>query len=104
MHAFVRRGLSLGARRKLSGAPHRESAAGGFDMGRPRLELLQAMDLSVHPLQGGGEYLLALQGMLGRARETLSSRPALAARLPTFGARQRALLLAHVAQALAQGL
>src|SRR5215471_1000306 len=104
MHAFARRVCALGTRRKLSRTAHGESSAGGFDVRGPRLQLLQAVDLSVHPFQGGGEYLLALQGMLGCARKALSSRRPLAARFTPLCARHCALFVAHLAQALAQSL
>src|SRR5262245_34069522 len=104
MHACARRVSGLGTRRKLSRTPHRESSARGFDVRSPRLQLLYAMDLPVHPFHGGGKYLLALQGMLGCAGKTLSSRRPLAAGFTPFGARQCALFVAHVAQALAQCL
>src|SRR5262249_29979123 len=104
MHAFARRVFGLRSRRKLSRTAHGESPACGFDVRSPRLELLQAIDLPVHPFQGGGECLLAPQGMLGCARKALSSRRPLAARFTPLCVRQCALLVAHVAQALAQCL
>src|SRR5262249_47962661 len=69
-----------------------------------RRQLLHASNLAVHPFQSGGEYLLALQGMLGCARKALSSPRSLAARFTPLCVRQRALFVAHVAQALAQCL
>src|SRR5262249_21865245 len=104
MHAFARCVSRRGARRKLSRAAHGESSARGLDMRSPRLQFLHAMDFPVHPFQGGGEYLLAPQGMLGRTRQILSSRPPLAARFTPFCPRQCALFIAHVAKALAQCL
>jgi hypothetical protein len=104
MHTFVRCFCRLGTRRKLSRTAHGESSARGFDVRSPRLQLLQAMDLPVHPLQGGGEYLLALQRMLGCARKALSPRRPLSARFTPLCARQCTLFVAHVAQALAQSL
>src|SRR5262249_20075576 len=92
------------ARGKLSRTAHGESSARGFDMRCPRLEFLHAIDLLVHPLQGGGEYPLALQRMLGCAGKALPSRGPFAARLARLCARQCALLVAHLAQALAQSL
>jgi len=88
-------------RRKLSRTVHGERSARSFDVRSPRLQLLHAMNLLVHPFQGGGEYLLALQGMLGCARKALSSRRPLAARFTPLCARQCVFFVAHVAQALA---
>jgi hypothetical protein len=94
----------LWTRRKLGGTAHGEGAARGLHVRRPCGEMLHAMELSVHPFQGSGEYLLALQRMLGRARKALPARGALAARLTTLRVGQCALFVAHVAQALTQSL
>jgi len=102
MHAFMGRVSGRGARWKLSRTAHGESSARGLDVRSPRLQLLHAMDLPVHPFQGGGEYLLALQGMLGCARKALSSRLPLAARFAPLRVRQCVFLVAHIAQALPQ--
>jgi hypothetical protein len=77
MHASARCVSGLGTRRKLCRAAHGESSARGFDVRTPRVQLLHAMDLSVHPFQGGSEYLLALEGTLGCARKSfvLSAAP-----------------------------
>src|SRR5262245_41864328 len=80
MHAFARRVIGLGTRRKLSRTAHGESPARGFDVRSSRLQFLHALDLPVHPFQRGAEYLLALQGMLGCAWKALSSRGPLATR------------------------
>src|SRR5262249_42952436 len=104
MHAFTRCVSSLGTRRKLSGTTHGKSPARGLDVRSPHLQLLHAMNLPVHPFQGGGEYLLALQGMLGCPGEALSSRRPLSTRFKPLCARQCAFFVAHVAQTLAQGL
>src|SRR4029077_4981198 len=97
MHAFARCVSGRGTRRKLSRTAQGESSPRGFDVGGPRLQLLHAMDLSVHPFQGGGEYLLALQGMLGCARKALPSRQSLAACFTPFCANQRVFFRALVA-------
>ena len=102
MHAFARCVSGLWTRWKLSRTAHGESSARGFDVHSPRLQLLDAMDLPVHPFQGGCEYLFALQGMLGCAWKALSSRRPLAARFTPLCARQCALFVAHVAEALPQ--
>src|SRR5215813_9105699 len=102
-HAFARRVTGWRASRKLSRAAHGESAAGRFDMRGSRLELVDAIDLPVHAFQRGGEHLLAPQGVLGCARKACASlRPFSAHRTAIF-ARQGALLIAHLAQTLAQG-
>src|SRR5262249_27233822 len=80
MHAFARLVFCPGTRRKLSRTAHGESSARGFDVRSPGLQLLHAMDLPVHPFQRGGEYLLALERVLGCARKGLSSGRPLAAR------------------------
>src|SRR5215472_7291722 len=97
MHAFALCVTRLGTRRKLSRTAHGENSARGFDARSPRLQLLHAMDVPVHPFQGGGEYLLALQGMLGCARKALSSRRPLAERFTPLCARQCVFFVAHVA-------
>src|SRR5262249_59919012 len=103
MHAFARCVTGLGTRRKLSRTAHGESSARGFDVRSPRLQLLHAMDLPVHPFQGGGEYLLALQGMLGCARKALSSRGPLPRASRRF-ARASVLALSRISRRLAQRL
>ena len=90
--------------RKLSRTAHGESAAGRFNMRGSRLELVPAADLFAHAFQRGGEHLLALQGVLGCARKACASlRPFSAHRTAIF-ARQGTLLIAHLAQTLAQHL
>src|SRR5262249_48449884 len=76
----------------------------GFHVRVARMQLLHAIDLPVHAFQRCGEHLLALQRMLGGARKALASRRSLAACFAALRARQCSLLLAHVAQALAQRL
>src|SRR5262245_56888323 len=101
-HAFARRVTGRRASRKLSRTAHGESAAGRFDMRGSRLELVDAIDLPVHAFQRGGEHLLAPQGVLGCARKACASlRPFSAHRTAIF-ARKGALLIAHLAQTLAQ--
>src|SRR5262249_42544122 len=101
-HAFARRVTGWRASRKLSRAAHGESGAGRFDMRGSRLELVHAIDLPVHAFQRGREHLLAPQRVLGCARKACASlRPFSAHRTALF-ARQGALLVAHLAQTLAQ--
>jgi len=69
-----------------------------------RLELVHAIDLSVHAFQRGGEHLLALQGMLGCARKACASLRPFSAHRTAILARQGALLIAHLAQTLTQRL
>ena len=81
---------------------HDESAAGRFDMRGSRLELLHAIEFPVHAFQRSGEDLLAPQGVLGCAGKACASlRPFSAHRTAIF-ARQGTLLIAHLAQTLAQ--
>src|SRR5262249_40347925 len=103
-HAFTGCIFSRETRGKLSRTPHGESAARGFDMRRPRPQLLHTINFPVHALQCAGEYLLALQGMFCDARKALAPRPSLATRFAALRARQGALLVAHLTQALAQHL
>src|SRR5262252_1779571 len=101
-HAFARRVTGWRANRKLSRATHGQRAAGRFDMRGSRLELVHAADLLAHAFERRGEHLLALQGVLGCAREACAPlRPFSAHRAALF-ARQGALLIAHLAQTLAQ--
>src|SRR5215471_5324166 len=101
-HAFARRVTGWRASRKLSRATHGQRAAGRFDVRGSRLELVHAADLLAHALERRGEHLLALQGVLGCARKACASlRPFSAHRTALF-ARQGTLLIAHLAQTLAQ--
>src|SRR5262249_49694473 len=101
-HAFARRVTGWRASRKLSRAAHGQRAAGRFDMRGSRLELMHAADLPAHAFERRGEHLLALQRVLGCARKACASlRPFSAHRAALF-ARQGALLVAHLAQTLAQ--
>src|SRR5215467_12072785 len=101
-HAFARRVTGWRARRKLSRAAHGQRAAGRFDMRASRRELVHAADLLAHAFERRGEHLLALQGVLGRAGKACAPlRPFSAHRTALF-ARQGALLVAHLAQTLAQ--
>src|SRR5262249_36593629 len=104
MHAFARCVTGRGTRRKLSRTAHGERSARGFDVRSPRLQLLHAMDLPVHPFQGGGEYLLALQGVLGCARKACASLRPFSAYRTAILVRQGAFLSTHIAQTLAQRL
>src|SRR5262245_47298319 len=104
MHAFARRAFGMGTRRKLSRTVHGESSARGFDVRSPRLRLLHAMGLPVHPFQGGGEYLLALQGVLSWPRKACASLRPFSAPRTAISASQGALLIAHLAQTLARRL
>ena len=70
----------------------------------PRLELLHAADLLAHAFERRGEHLLALQGVLGRAGKACASRRSLSAHRTAICARQGTLLVAHIAQTLAQRL
>src|SRR5215831_5259386 len=103
-HAFARRVTGWRARRKLSRATHGQRAAGRFDMRGSRLELVHAADLLVHAFQRGGEHLLALQGVLGCARKACASLCPFSSHRTAIFARQGALLIAHLAQTLAQRL
>src|SRR6476619_1534579 len=69
-----------------------------------RLELVHPIDLSVHAFQRGGEHLLALQGVLRCARKACASLRSFSAHRTAIFTRQRALLIAHLAQTLAQHL
>src|SRR5262249_2045646 len=101
-HAFARRVTGRRVSRKLSRATHGQRAAGRFDMRGSRLELVHAADLLAHPFERRGEHLLAPQGVLGCARKACASlRPFSAHRTAIF-ARQGTLLIAHLAQTLAQ--
>src|SRR5499427_2910450 len=101
-HAFARRVTSWRASRKLSRAAHGQRAAGRFDMRGSRLELVHAADLLAHAFERRRKHLLALQGVLGCAGKACASlRPFSAHRAACF-ARQGALLVAHLAQTLAQ--
>src|SRR5262249_20802531 len=69
-----------------------------------RLQLLHTVDLLIHTFQGGSEHLFAQQGMLGCARKAAAPRRSFPAHFPPLLPRQSTLLVAHVAQALAQFL
>src|SRR6516165_9710423 len=101
-HAFARRVTGRRASRKLSRATHGQRAAGRFDMRSSRLELVHAADLLAHAFERRGEHLLAPQGVLGCARKALASRRPFTARFTSLPARQGTLLIAHLAQTLAQ--
>src|SRR5215510_7791758 len=101
-HAFARRVTGRRASRKLSRATHGQRAAGRFDMRGSRLELVHAADLLAHAFERRGEHLLALQGVLGCAGKALASRRPFTARFTSLPARQGTLLIAHLAQTLAQ--
>jgi hypothetical protein len=49
---------------------------------RARLELVQAIDLLVDPLEGGRKDLRALQRLIGGARKALAARLGFSAQLP----------------------
>src|SRR5215472_6068925 len=102
-HAFARRVTGRRASRKLSRATHGQRAAGRFDMRGSRLELVHAADLLAHAFERRGEHLLAPQGVLGCAGKALASRRPFTARFTSLPARQGTLLIAHLAQTLAQG-
>src|SRR5271165_3076121 len=70
----------------------------------PRIELLHAADLLAHAFERRGEHLFALQGMLRCARKASGSRLSLSAHRTAILACQGALLIAHIAQTLAQRL
>src|SRR5260370_1697541 len=70
----------------------------------PRIELLHAADLLAHAFKRRGEHLFALQGMLGSARKASASRRSLSAQRTAILACQGTLLIAHIAQMLAQRL
>src|SRR5262249_1437597 len=101
-HAFAWRVCGWGARRKLGRTAHGKSAARGFHVRGPRLQLLPTINFPVHTFQRRGEHLLALQGMLCGAGKAPASQGSLAARFPALGASQGPLLVAHGTQALAQ--
>jgi hypothetical protein len=69
-----------------------------------RVQLLHAADLLAHAFERGGKHLFALQGMLGCARKASASRRSLSARRKAILACQGTLLIAHIAQTLAQRL
>src|SRR6516162_8800262 len=103
-HPFAGRVTGRRARRELSRATHGQRAAGRFDMRGSRLELVHAADLLAHAFERRGEHLLALQGVLRCARKACASlRPFSTHRAAIF-ARQGSLLIAHLAQTLAQHL
>ena len=103
-HSFSRCFSGGWTRRKLSRTARGESSPRSFDVRGPGLKLFDAMDLPVHPFQGGGEYLLALQGMFGRTGKVLSFRRSFATRLTPLSVRQCAFFVAHITQALPQSL
>src|ERR1700730_9005133 len=69
----------------------------------PRIELLHAADLLAHAFERRGEHLFALQGML-RCAKASASRLSLSSHRTATLACQGALLIAHIAQTLAQRL
>src|SRR5262252_2205577 len=79
-HAFARRVTGRRASRKLTRATRGQRAAGRFDMRGSRLELVHAADLLAHAFERRGEHLLALQGVLGCAREACAPLPRTARR------------------------
>src|SRR5262249_57758038 len=101
-HAFAGRVTGRRASRKLSRTAHGESAAGRLNMRDSRLELAHAIDLPVHAFQRGSENLLASQGMLGCAGKAYASLRPFSAHRTAILMRQGALLIAHLAQTLAQ--
>ncbi|MBV9964230.1 MAG: hypothetical protein JO008_00915 [Alphaproteobacteria bacterium] len=80
-------------------APQRKRAMGRFYMSGMRLEIAQAADLLVDPLQGRRKHLFSLRWPFGGAGKTSAASFGLPAHLPLLLTRQRALLVSHLAQA-----
>jgi uncharacterized protein DUF3611 len=69
---------------------------------RARLELVQAIELLVDPLESGSEDLLALQRLIGAARKALAARLGFAPQLPLLLPCERTRLVALLPQAQLQ--
>jgi hypothetical protein len=103
-HAVAGHVAGRGRRWKLSCATHGQRAARRFNIRGSRICLPHAADFLAHSFERGSKHLFALQGMLSCAGKASASRRSFPARGPAVFARQRAFLIAHIAQTPAQRL
>src|SRR5262245_43794901 len=101
-HAIMRRGARRRMVRELCCTVLRKGGAGRLHVRRARLELMQAIELLVDPLKGGGKDLLAPQRLIGSTRKALAARLGFPPELPLLLPRQRPRLVALLPQAQLQ--
>src|SRR5262249_997770 len=104
LHALVRGGARQRMVHELRRTVLRKSGAGGLHVRRPRLELVQAIELLVDPLEGGGKDPFGVQRLVGGPRKALAAGLGFSARLPLLLPRQGSLLVALLPQAQLQGM
>src|SRR5262245_10458259 len=99
LHAITRGGSSRWMVRELCRTQLCKGGPGRLHVRRARLELVQAIEFLVDPLEGGGKDLLAPQRLIGSPRKALAAWLGLPAQLPLLLPRQRSRLVALLSQA-----